>query len=374
MTPQPTRITSLDGLRGVAAVVVVLHHTALIARPELSSTTWSWLSQSPLKLTFAGTEWVLVFFVLSGLVVALPAMRPGFSWVRYYPTRLLRIMLPVAGALVLAAALILLLPRDPSTMPEGSWMRNGQATEITLGSFLRELSLMPASYDINNVLWSLRWELFFSLLLPVFVLVAVLAARRPVAIAAIAAVAAGATVAGRVLDIDMLVYYPVFLLGALLATRLEWLREVARGPRVRPLLPVVAVLAGAMLVGSWLARPVVPGDSLLGHVLWGLAGIGATLIVALAVAWPALDRTLDRPSVQWLGAVSFSLYLVHVPVLATVGYLVGSERWWLTALIGIPLSVVVAAVFRRVVEAPSHRLAKATGNRVSALAAVGSRA
>lgn len=76
MSETSARITGLDGLRGFASLAVVLFHLSLIARPELSETTWAWLTQSPLKILFPGTESVLVFFALSGLVVALPLCGP----------------------------------------------------------------------------------------------------------------------------------------------------------------------------------------------------------------------------------------------------------------------------------------------------------
>lgn len=362
MSEQSSRIASLDGLRGVAALIVVFYHLSLVARPEVSETAWRALTQSPLKLMFAGTEWVLVFFALSGLVVTLPALRPGFDWVRYYPTRVLRLMLPVVAALAFAAALIAVFPRDPSTMPEGSWMRSAQASEVTASAFLGEASLLQASYDINNVLWSLRWELFFSLLLPVFVWLAIRGRRHWPVVAAVSAVA---TIAGRVLGVDALVYYPVFLLGALAAVRIDALRRVAATVRARWLWPSLGVVAGVLLVLSWLARPVVPGGTVVADALWGLAGIGAALAVVLAIVWPALRRLLERPATLWLGRISFGLYLVHAPLIGTVGYLVGPDRWWLTVLVALPLSVAVAWAFHRWVERPTHRLARAGGEHVA---------
>lgn len=340
---------------------MVVFHVSLIARPALDGATWAWLTQSPLKILFPGTEAVLVFFVLSGLVVALPALQGGFSWAAYYPARLLRLYLPVAGALVLSAALILLVPRDPSAMPEGSWMRDAQATTVTPMSLLSEASLTRRSYDIDNVLWSLRWEVVFSLLLPLFAWAALRATRRPLVLAGLCV---AATILGRVLSVATLVYIPVFLLGTLMAVHLDELRRWR--PPNRWTLPLAAVLAGALLIASWLARPldlpVIARD-----VLWGLAGAGAALTVLLAVLWPPLRAGLEARPVQWLGRVSFSLYLVHVPILATLVYLFGYPRWWLACLVAVPLSLGAAALFRRWVEAPSHRLSRAAGARTPRL-------
>ena len=362
MSDTSARITGLDGLRGFASLAVVLYHVSLIAKPELSETTWAWLTQSPLKIMFPGTESVLVFFALSGLVVALPALRSDFAWTRYYPSRLLRLYLPVFGALIFAAVLIVAIPRDPASMPVGSWLRDAQATAITPLSLLTEASLLPESYDIDNVLWSLRWELFFSLLLPLFVWVAIRFRRAGPYLAALAV---ACTVAGRMLHNDALVYFPVFLLGTIIAIHLDSIRGFAERTHARMLWPALALLAGVLLIASWLSRPFVESGSELGDVLWGLAGVGATLIVLLVIVWPALRRGCERPSALWLGRISFSLYLVHAPILGTLGYLLGREHWWVTCLIGVPISLGVAAVFYRWVERPSHRLARRAGGYVT---------
>ncbi len=83
--PAPTgRWKGLDGLRGLAAIVVVLHHS-LLTSPSLALAYFggpkapvgspSWLlTYTPLHLVWAGPEAVLVFFVLSGFVLTLPVL------------------------------------------------------------------------------------------------------------------------------------------------------------------------------------------------------------------------------------------------------------------------------------------------------------
>jgi peptidoglycan/LPS O-acetylase OafA/YrhL len=351
------RITALDGVRGVAALVVLFYHSSLIARPHLDTTAEVWLTQSPSKVVIAGTEAVLVFFVLSGLVVALPALRDGFSWASYYGSRMLRLYLPVLGSLVLAALLVVLVPRDPAAVPQGSWLDSAQSTEFTWSGFFSEASLLRASYDLNNVLWSLRWELFFSLLLPVFLGLAVVLRRHALA-AGVVAVAASA--AGRLLDHDALVYYPVFLIGTLMAVRLDDLVAWARRPRHPVFWPAATVLAITLLIASWLARPITTGET-ASDLLWGVAAAGAALVIVITLGWSAAARFFDRGWAQWLGRTSFSLYLVHAPILGTLGYLVGARWWWVALVVGIPLSLAAGALFYRFVERPSHRGARAVG-------------
>lgn len=103
-------------------------------------------------------------------------------------------------------------------------------------------------------------------------------------------------------------------------------------------------------------------------MLWALAGAGAALLVILAVIWPRAQRALSVRPMQWLGRVSFSLYLVHAPILATLCYLLGAGQWWLACLLGVPLSLAVAALFHALVERRSQELASRAGSIGAALA------
>lgn len=357
------RIPSLDGLRGVAAVVVLLYHVSLVARPIVDGTdAWAWLTHSPAKAVFAGTEAVLVFFVLSGLVVTLPALRAKFDWPAFMSSRLVRLYAPVAASLLFAAALVLLVPRDLSRVVEGSWSDTAQAREVSLAMLLGEASLAPASYDLNNVLWSLRWELIFSLALPVFVGAALLLRRRALQASLIAL---GASLLGRIAGLDALVYLPVFLVGALIAVRLDDVRAWAERPRRRGYWPAFAAVSVLLLVGSWISRPLLPAGSIANAAVWGLSATGAVGVLLVALGWRRWRRSLEGRTAQWLGRTSFSLYLVHAPILGTLTYVFRDERWWAVALLGIPLSLLAGWAFTELVEAPSQRLAKRTGKRVS---------
>jgi peptidoglycan/LPS O-acetylase OafA/YrhL len=345
---------------------VLLYHLSLIARPHLDTgkglDAWWWLTETPLKVFTAGTESVLVFFVLSGLVVALPAFRTGFDWVAFLSGRMLRLYLPVWAALAFAAVLIRMVPRTGADVTDGTWLTRANSATTPLTRLLSEGSLMRSSYDIDNVLWSLRWEIIFSLALPIFVGLAALVSKRWMVAAP---VAVGMSVLGRVLDVEALVYLPVFFLGTLMAANIGGLRRWAQSRR-RVVWPFVLTGSLTILVLGWLLRWAVPAGTTGSAVLWGLAAVGAVGVVVSALGWTSLEALLSARVPHWLGRVSFGLYLVHVPIIATLAFLAGDDRWWVVAAIGIPLSLLIAWGFTSAVEKPTHRLARLVGRSVGA--------
>jgi peptidoglycan/LPS O-acetylase OafA/YrhL len=164
------------------------------------------------------------------------------------------------------------------------------------------------------------------------------------------------SVAGRVLDVDALVYLPVFLAGTLLAVRVEDVRAWG-ARRSRGFWIAAGTVSGATLIAGWLARPLIRPDTTGGTLLWGMAAAGAVGLVVTALGSPGAGSALSRAVPRWLGRVSFSLYLVHVPVLMTLGYLWGEAAWPAVLAVGIPASLLLAECFTRLVETPSHRLA-----------------
>lgn len=191
-------------------------------------------------------------------------------------------------------------------------MQNTQATSVNLWSLLSEASLMRRTYQIDNVLWSMRWEIIFSLLAPIFVWVAIRASKSA-------------------------------FLGVTLC--------------------LIASVLGRLLIASWLSRPLhLP--ALPQNVLWGLAAAGAVLTVVLAARWQLMRQLLETRPAQWLGKISFSLFLIHVLIIATATYLFGSSRWWLAGIVAMPASVGAALLFQRWIETPTHKLARALGARI----------
>jgi peptidoglycan/LPS O-acetylase OafA/YrhL len=368
------RLTALDGLRGVAALVVLLHHTFLL-NPQFpgsppgedytGGTLFSWMSFSPLKIFTAGTESVIVFFVLSGLVVSIPALKHGFDWFAYFPRRIARLMLPVIGSVLVAAAFVAAIPQN-STQEAGTWLSRSSTPSFSWEHILSAMDLFGGDAQINNPLWSLRWEVIFSLLLPVFVILAALLKRWWLAGIAGALLL---TWAGISTGADSLSYLPAFFVGTMIAVGMDGVRRFADAVNRRSahhLIWLAITLTGAMLlIASWLTGPLPEEASGVTNALKALAPLAAAIIVVACIGWSALGRLLSWAPVQFAGKISFSLYLTHVPILIFSSYLFADAPLFVAQIFGVSLALAVSVAFWWILESRSHEWSKRIGARAT---------
>lgn len=347
------RYHAIDGLRGLAALLVVLHHCVLVS-PEFfdaykskgapSTLVWA-LTHTPLHLAWAGSEAVFVFFILSGFVLTLPFLRSNApSWRVYYPKRLARIYLPVWGSIVFSLIMAYCVPRVNNS-GYSEWI-NVHAADINP---LRDAVLVLGTGILNTPLWSLSWEIVFSLLLPVYLFLAMrLRKNWMVWLAGTLAIIALASV----LNEDKLVYLPMFGVGVLMAVHKDQLQRWAAkmGPMSWACLIAACVLA---LTSKW----IIPGVPALD----ALAVVGGALALFTFLHFAPTVRFGERASMRWLGKISFSLYLTHEPIVVSVALLTGTTSPLMVVAISLPLSLLVAAGFFRLVEKPSHNFANALG-------------
>ena len=156
-----TRFAALDGLRGLAALVVVFGHLANASWPAFSNVGRpgagvppvggvNWLvHRTPLELLVAGHEAVIVFFVLSGFVLTLPLMGRGrrFDPLAYYPRRVARLYLPVWAAVAVAVFLHVLVARHATAGM--SWWLAGHAQPLTLKAVVDAATLkLPEQFGV----------------------------------------------------------------------------------------------------------------------------------------------------------------------------------------------------------------------------------
>lgn len=377
------RVRSLDGLRGLAALIVVFHHSLLASAPKLANAfiargyeaqskyltvpkglipprgSLNWLlTYTPLHIFWAGSEAVVVFFVLSGFVLTLPVARgKGLKVSRYYPTRLLRLYLPVWGALVVAAILHVLISHE--AIKGATWWLNDHSEHLNLHALKIDASLTTNGGDsaFTGVLWSLRWEVLFSLLLPGLLLMPLKARMVRFALVLLCFVSLLYGESKATLEL------PPFLLGMVMAfeiKNIERLRlRLGKRTPSNSLFKCCLILAlVCLLTADWWM-----GESRSASTL---VAVGACLAVLGALTVGSFRTLLTARPMQWTGKRAFSLYLVHEPLLVALAFAFGGHMAPLPFVLIATLTALLATgIFFRFVEAPSHRFARSMGSRCS---------
>jgi peptidoglycan/LPS O-acetylase OafA/YrhL len=372
------RVRSLDGLRGFAAFAVVLCHSLLSSQlfyhalfipvhPSRFSVSW-WLTRPPLNLLWSGQQAVVIFFVLSGLVVSLPFVRdaaaPVSSWVGYYPRRLVRLYVPVWAAVGLAALIATAVKRHG--IDGGSeWVLFHNNPDWA--GVRRDVTLVHGTDGLNGPLWTLRWEVIFSLLLPGYVVFARVARRASlVKVLLMLDLVAVGVHTGH----ETLTYLPLFGTGAALAGDLDGVRRLGEWLTRHRLAALALVIISLALLDLNAIRLLFGPASLHDATTLVSWGAGATLLVVLVLVAAPVRRGCESRVGQWLGRQSFSLYLVHEPIVVSVAILFGpNTSIYLVAAVGVPLAVAASWLFQRLVEGPAHDLSRYVGRTVTGWAA-----
>lgn len=332
-----SRIRSLDGLRALGVSAVVCFH---VFGEDLGG----------------GRLGVDVFFALSGFLITTIIHREyaatgGFRFARFYSRRLFRLY-PALLVTVLLTLPVYRYMSDAGTL--GAWVRSaGTAATYTMNLGIVGDVVSPTV--ALSPTWSLAQEEQFYLLWPIL-LVLLLRLRGGLVTAMLGALACVAASWCFLLAVfPRGEFHPETRSGAMMIgcaaalAVLKWglpSRRLANGVLWIAGPAVVACIAAASLAGAEYRPEFVPVVSLL---------VAALTPCLLAAADHRVARALSHPVASWLGLRSYSIYLLHVPVLATVA---GTTGWSTAsaALVGVPATLLLAEAMYRSVELPGLRL------------------
>jgi peptidoglycan/LPS O-acetylase OafA/YrhL len=309
--PTSGRIEWLDGVRGCAALFVVLHHMWLAAWPFYPETHGPWW----LGWLLYGQLAVAVFIVVSGYSLTVAPVRKGGQLAggarRFFRRRAWRIIPPYWAALVISMALFLLF-LQPETGP-------GTAAK----SFFVHAALLQnvvESVPPNGTFWSIsiEWEIYF-----LFPLMLLMIGR--IRVVAMVAVVYLVVIAAHLLAVNSelfskidhlgIQFVALFALGVLAA----WLAHRPTRLTTTPVLAVAAVLSlggtGALAIANgsrWMTEHWFWVDLLFG------VGVAACLLLASTTERRWANATLGSRPLVFLGLFSYSVYLIHAPLLAMI--------------------------------------------------------
>ena len=313
------RNQTVDALRAFAALWVCLFHFTVAT-----------------GIGAHGHLGVTIFFVISGFIVPHSMMRSGYT-IAAWPTFMLKRLVRLEPPYLVSIALILGLGALD--------MHSGTPTQWTATQLVGHLGYANAFLGLpwlNAVYWSLAIELQFYVLMGV-ALPLLMLARTP---------------ERRLAGITLASCVPLLLPGRNNATIVPFLPVFAAG--------TLTCLRATKMIGQasyWAALAVLAVIVFEKHD----AGVAlATTGTAVLIATVRIPRI--RP-VAWLGAISYSLYLLHGPVGYRVGdairRLSGSELMPVVAIIGpLAASITAAALLHRFVERPALQLAARIGYRM----------
>lgn len=360
------RLPFLDGVRGLAALYVVFYHAYCTS--DCAATGWRHtlppLLEKLLRWLLHGNVGVDVFIVLSGFCLMLPVVvhperRLEGGAARYLGRRARRILPPYFAIVLISLALIAAVPAL-GTQANVYWDASLPAftPEVLLSHLFVGHNLSPDwSSKIGYPLWSVatEWQIYFFLPLLILPLWRKAGLLTAVAAAIIVGLLPHFLFHGR-FDVAYPHFLGLFALGAAGAVI-----GVTHDPRKHPW--------GAIALGAWaplllamqfrhelFALHRIPMDFAIGLATMALLIHGAHVTRREEKSLPI--RLLEAPAAMRLGAISYSLYLVHAPVLALLH--VVTRHFALSSLptlalliaIGVPLALLAAFGFHLVCERP----------------------
>jgi peptidoglycan/LPS O-acetylase OafA/YrhL len=351
---KPGRIVGLDGIRGLAALYVVLYHLFLRAWPGAAAAHapgWAiWLDN--------GRAAVIVFIAISGFSLSIGPARSGwrFTSIREYARRRAwRILPPYWAALGFSLCMVWFVLAQP-----GWAVPNGKSV-VVYGLLVQDA---VSTGSPNRAFWSIAIEAQLYILLPLLLLLV----RRFSAVAMVALVVAIVVTMGLLgphvawmndalvkFTPDLAVLFAVGVLAAGIVTASERTRSLPwEWLALAAAIPVIVLIS--INGTAWLSANLFWVD------LASAPAIGC-LLVAIATSKPRfVIRLLDTRPLRSLGSFSYSLYLTHLPIVIAVAYgLVlprvptGAPTFFVLVAILVPTTVVFARLFAAVFELPFQR-------------------
>jgi len=321
-----SRVPSIDALRGIAVLLVVVHH--FVSTPPL------------LVVADFGRVGVLLFFLLSGYCISISLAAPGNRSVFSFLIRRVFRLYPLYWLSIAAAAVFM-----------------GQS--VAPLDYLANITMLQTAFRVPDVL-GVYWTLFIELVFYVFVAGLLLfGISRSVRVhvillvmLSVCALAASIVRSGIGIAVPFayFLFLSLFVLGSL-AALIDLLGQE------RPTLFYVGLAAYLGVIG--VVSLLVFGDRVIGSES-GLNHFGNYLCAVSLFAVFSRPFPLRFGLLAYIGTISYGIYLFHTIVLSSLDQPAwqDSQQWIVGSTLFALITFGVAACFHHLLEAPMIRLAK----------------
>jgi peptidoglycan/LPS O-acetylase OafA/YrhL len=375
IVPASTKNLSLEGLRGLAALGVVTSHFLFSFFPFLSKrfvesieipqryAIERYLDYGILGIFYNGSFQVSIFFVLSGYVITGKFIRTGEANVLWTASlkRLPRLMIPVFFSCLFAYLLLsygAMCTSNAVAIGGAGWPMAQYQDKISFATMLYQSTfgvILTNTYPLNAPLWTIRIELIASFML--FASYAFSGAKSPIKALAFFLLAMMAFVP------DAWQYYSLFIIGSMIHYVLN----------IRRLAVFLLILVSFYLGGynnSFIYDPI--------RTVFGMANaansfdsaksfcylVGSVFLVTGIIHSKRAQSVLSFPAFVWLGRISFAMYLLHWPIICSLGFFMFYQfkigLGWNHDLSGCATALVViiavfggSEIFTRIVDIPA---------------------
>lgn len=372
-----TRIHQLDSIRGLAALTVFLNHLPLvnIGLPLVIIHTIQTLR------LINGHGAVMLFFVLSGFVLSLPILK--YEKIHYFPyliKRFYRIYIPylisIVATMILSQIFLDFDRGNIHTIIGDQWKES-----INLNLIFEHILLLGNIHSdtFNGVIWSLVHELRISLIFPFIVFViAKYSWKLSISLCLLFSGISGINCIVLLQPSNGLFtsyfhtmnYLSFFVIGALIA---KYKDIIIIAFQKLPILIKSFLLVTCLFIFNYSDLIVtflyqITGWRILSAfhliLLEYAQAIGAAGIIVIALASKILTKFLLFKPVAFLGKVSFSLYLLHSPIIAVSFYLLnGKVNLISISIVAFLLSIIISTLAYHYIEVPCINAGKKLANR-----------
>ncbi|MBE1445684.1 acyltransferase family protein [Paenibacillus sp. OAS669] len=366
-----SKLNHLEGIRGIAALIVIFAHFLWGFYPVLHVT--GNLPFEPgitmFNVLYSGHFAVCMFFVLSGFVLSYKFFQTGnIQFIKDSAIkRYVRLVVPVFISIFISYIIMKLgwiYNLQVSVLNKSSWMDAWWKFEPSLKTMLTDMIFLRSNY--NNVLWTIKYEIYGAFM--VFSFIALFhdfKYRRFLYVVLIA------------------VLYDTYYLGFILGMMLCDLKVTTIKINLKNnFINIIIFFIGVYFVSypaptninldvtmySWIKISWVEYPSIFWHI------VGSTLMLFAVINSTWLEKFFSLNPFIYLGKVSFSIYLLHIPVIGSISSyvflkLVNTNTYFQSFMVSFLLSLfiifIIAHFFQKWIDEGSIKLSNYLLSKVS---------